>query len=105
MQGGDGESEIVEWEGRVLAAARVLAGLTVRELAAEAATTPRVITQLERRALIRVSPRQRHGYTSADLWGRIFEALARHGVEVVPEAEQHGAGVRWVQSRGIASRK
>ena len=82
----------------LLAAARVLAGLTVRDLAAEAATTPRVITQLEQRDLIRVSPRQRHGYTSAALWGRIVQALARHGVEIVPDAEPHGAGVRWVRS-------
>ena len=90
---------MAEIEGRLLAAARTLAGLTVIDLALEASVTPRTVGRIERTTINAVSPKLRHGHIAAATLRRIIQALARHGVEIIPEAEPHGAGVRWVQLR------
>ncbi|MFM9940582.1 MAG: hypothetical protein ACKVP7_13955 [Hyphomicrobiaceae bacterium] len=89
-------TDVIELDGRLLAAARALANLTVRELAAEADTTRRVISDLEQ-ATIRVADRRRHGFTSPELWSRIIAALGRRGVEIVAANNGHGAGARWLK--------
>jgi hypothetical protein len=33
------------------------------------------------------------------VWAKIVAALKRHGVELLPETEDHGAGVRWILPR------
>ncbi len=87
------------WDGRLVAAARALAKMTIKELAAAAATTRRTIDEIEAAPVVLVSPKRRHGYTSAVVWSRIVAALAAAGVEMVPESDQQGAGVRWARPR------
>src|SRR5262245_53405425 len=53
------------------------------------------IHRLEVGGEIRVADKLRHGYVSRDVWDRIVEALTRHGVELVPQNGEHGAGARW----------
>jgi hypothetical protein len=36
---------------------------------------------------------------SADVMAKIVAALKRHGVELLPETEVHGVGVRWFLPR------
>ena len=91
--------EVEVFEGRQLAAARTLAGLTVRDLAALAKVNKATIVALEKRSAIEVTSRLRHGYTSGQLWERVTTALAEHGVVMVQETEDHGAGVRWTRPR------
>jgi hypothetical protein len=83
---------------RQLTLARALAGLTIEEFAAQASVTKRTIHRLEASGEIHVAPRLRHGHVSADIWTRIVEALARHGVAFVLE-DDRGAGVRWMLPR------
>ena len=84
------------FEGRQLSAARGLAGLTVIQLATEAAVTPRTIHRLEvAKGAIHVSEKKRHGHLSRAIWTKIRDALARHHVELVPEGDNFGAGARW----------
>lgn len=92
-------SEIETWDGRQITAARMLAGLTVRELADKAETTKRVISDIETGGLVQVSPTRQHGHISADLWGRIISALEKAGVQLLMERGGHGAGVRWSYPR------
>jgi len=92
-------SEVEIWDGRQLTAARAMAGLTVRELAEQASTTKRVISDLESGGSVKVSPERRHGHVSADLWARIVNALQEEGVELLPERGGRGAGARWIQPR------
>jgi hypothetical protein len=87
------------FDGRQLTAARALAELTVAELAKAAGVTSRTINRLEVGGVIQVAPKKRHGHVSRDVWNKILEALARHGVELVPENGDHGAGACWVQPR------
>src|SRR5436190_23763956 len=91
-------------DGQQLAAARVLAGLTVRQLAAAADTTTRTVSRLELGGPVYVAARKRHGHVELALWQKIVEALARRGVELVPEADGRGAGVRWTLPRDERSR-
>jgi hypothetical protein len=37
---------------------------------------------------------------SGEVWTKIVAALKRHGVELLPETDEHGAGVRWLLPRG-----
>jgi len=37
---------------------------------------------------------------SDDVTAKIVAALKRHGVELLPETDEHGAGVRWILPRG-----
>jgi hypothetical protein len=93
------DDDVEIWDGRLIAAARALAGMTVRDLAEAAETTKRVVSDLEQRPQILISPTRRHGYVSRDLWSRITGALGTAGVELCPEKSGGGAGVRWAQAR------
>jgi hypothetical protein len=93
------ESAMRTFDGRQLTAARALAGLTVVELAAAAGVTPRTIHRLEIGGVIRVADKRRHGHVSRAVWDRIASALTEHGVELVPEGGDRGAGVRWTLCR------
>lgn len=55
--------------------------------------------RLELGGVVHVSDGLRHGHVSAEVWGKIESALARHGVELVPELEDRGAGARWTLPR------
>jgi DNA-binding XRE family transcriptional regulator len=87
------------FDGRQLTAARALAELTVVELAEAAGVTTRTINRLEIGGVTQIAPRKRHGHVSYYVWNKILEALARHGVELVPESEDHGSGARWIEPR------
>jgi hypothetical protein len=87
------------FDGRQLTAARALAELTVAELAKAAGVTSRTINRLEVGGVIQVAPKKRHGHVSQNVWDKITNALAQHGVELAPESETHGAGARWSQPR------
>lgn len=76
-------------DGRQVAAARALAGLTVRDLADAANTTKRVISKIETGGPVRIAKTRRWGHISADLWERIQRALAARGVELIDR------GARW----------
>lgn len=86
------------FDGRQITAARALAELTVAALADTAGVTARTINRIEISGLVRVAPKKRHGHVSQDVWDKIIGALARHGVELVPESA-HGAGARWIEPR------
>ena len=85
------------WPGRLIAAGRALADLTVRDLAEEANVTPRTIVRIETAPEVLVSPVLRHGAVSRDTWDKIIDALGRHGVELFPARGPYGAGVRRTQ--------
>lgn len=87
------------FDGRQLRAARALAGLSAAELAKAAAVTPRTVLRLEAGDVIHVADKLRHGHVSREVLDKIVEALARHGVELVPEDGDRGAGARWVLAR------
>ena len=89
------------FDGRQLTAARALAGLTVIELAQEAAVASRTIHRLEVGGAIQVAEKIRHGHVSRDIIGKIVEALARQGVELLSEGNGYGAGVRWKLPRAV----
>jgi hypothetical protein len=44
-----------------------------------------------------LAKRLAHRY-SGEVWDRIV-AVLRHGVELLPETDEHGAGVRWILPR------
>ena len=83
------------FDGRQLTAARALAGITVVELAEAAGVTARTIHRLEIGGVVHVAPKKRHGHVSRETLDKIVDALARHGVELVPEGDGRGAGARW----------
>ena len=87
------------WDGRQLTAGRALASLTVRQLAEKAQTTKRVVSELESRGPVLVSPSRRHGHVSLDVWRRILAVLQDAGVELLPESDDCGAGARWTMPR------
>jgi hypothetical protein len=39
-----------------------------------------------------IAKKLRHGHVS-EVWAKLVGALARHGVELLPETDEHGAGV------------
>ena len=85
--------------GRQIAAARALANVSARDLAAASGVTARTVGRLEDDGTIVISPRLRHGHVTRATFDKIVDALARLGVELVPEGEDHGAGVRWTLPR------
>lgn len=85
---------IETFPGRILAAARVAAGLGVRELCAAASVSRDTITRLEAMDVIHISPKQRHGCVSRETWGRIVGALAEKGVELTQRGVDHREGLR-----------
>jgi hypothetical protein len=46
-----------------------------------------------------IAKKLRHGHVSGEVWAKIVAALKRHSVELLPETEEHGAGVRWILPR------
>jgi hypothetical protein len=77
----DGPMAIIEiHDGRQLAAARALAGLGIRELAAAASVTVRTLHRLEIGGVIQVAQKKRHGCVQ-----QIVAALAVAGVELLPQ--------------------
>jgi hypothetical protein len=89
------------FDGRQLTAARALACLTVIELARAAGVAARTIHRLEIGGALPIADKVRHGHVSRDVWDKIVGALALHGVELVPESVDRGAGVRWAQPRSL----
>ena len=89
--------EVETFLGRQLAAARTLAGLTVRELAGLSTVNKATIAELEGRELIEITAKRRHGYVARATWEKITGALTASGVEVFHETEGHGAGVRYIR--------
>src|SRR5215468_726243 len=87
------------FEGRQLTAARALADLTIIELAEAAGVTKGTVHRLEFGGEQPISKKRRHGHVSSEVWAKIVAALTRHGVELLPEADEHGAGVRWILPR------
>ncbi len=87
------------WDGWQLTAARALAGVTMRELAEHAQTTRRVISDLETSGAIQIAETRRRGHVTRELWDRIVTALRDAGVELLPEGQGHGSGVRWARPR------
>jgi hypothetical protein len=93
------EADMRVFDGRQIAAARALANVGVKELAEAAGVTPRTIGRLEVDDAIAVAPKRRHGHVTKSTFDKIMSALAERGVELLPEREGHGAGVRWMQPR------
>src|SRR5690349_7965527 len=90
-------------DGKQLTAARALAGLGIRELAAAAGIAPRTLHRLETGGVIHVSEKKRHGHVQRAVWKPIIAALAIAGVELLAEGGSFGAGVRWKKPRGRRS--
>jgi transcriptional regulator with XRE-family HTH domain len=86
-------------DGRQLTAARALAELTVAELAESAGVTPRTLHRLEIGGVVPVAQKRRHGHVSQAVLDKITGALAVRGVELVPQTESLGSGVRWIAPR------
>jgi len=90
---------ITTHDGKQLTAARALASLGIRELAAAAGITPRTLHRLENGGVVHVSEKKRHGHVRRAVWERIMAALAIAGVELLAEGGSFGAGVRWTEPR------
>lgn len=88
--------------GRLLAAGRTLAGMTVRELAEASGVDKGTISELEGRDAFDVAPvpERRVGMVAGRVWSAIVAALATHGVEFVPGDEVQGEGVRRIVDVG-----
>jgi transcriptional regulator with XRE-family HTH domain len=87
------------FDGRQVTAARALADLTIIELAEAAGVTKRTVQRLEIGGELHIAKKLRHGHVSGEVWAKIVTALKRHGVELLPETDEHGAGVRWILPR------
>ena len=87
------------FHGRQIAAARALANVSTRDLAAAAGVTARTVGRLEEDGTLVISPRLRHGHVTRATFDKLKDALARLGVELLAEDEHHGAGVRWIRPR------
>lgn len=82
--------------GRLLAAGRVLAGMSVRQLAEAAGIDKATLNRLEQSGMIEIAPTEgrRTGMVSGRVWAAIVAALRNADVEIVAEASEHGEGVR-----------
>jgi transcriptional regulator with XRE-family HTH domain len=87
------------FEGRQLTAARALAEMTIAELAEAAQVTVRTLHRLEIGGAVPIAPKRRHGHVSQVVFDKIMAALAQRGIELLPEGEAHGSGVRWIRRR------
>jgi hypothetical protein len=65
------------------------------ELAEAAGVTKRTVQRLEIGGEQHIAKKLRHGHVSGEVWAKLVAALKRHGVELLPESDEHGAGVRW----------
>jgi hypothetical protein len=81
-----------------------LADLTITELAEAAVVSKRTAHRLEIGGELLIPKKLRHGRVSGVVWAKIVGALKRHGVELLPEIDEHGAGVRWLLPRAQRSR-
>ena len=86
-------------DGRQLTAARALAELNLIEFAEAAGVTSRTVHRLEIGGVQHIAQKRRHGHVSGEVWAKIVAAFKRHGIELLPETDEHGAGVRWIQPR------
>ena len=84
---------------RQLTAARALTDLTIIELGEAAGVTKRTVQRLEMGGEQPIAKKRRHGHVSGEAWAKIVAALKRHGVELLPATDDHGAGVRWIEPR------
>ena len=75
--------------------------MTVVELAKEAGVAARTIHRLEIGGVNQVAEKKRHGHVSRDVIASIVGALARQGVELMPEGGGYGSGVRWKLPRAV----
>jgi hypothetical protein len=48
---------------------------------------------------LQIAKKLRHEHVSSEVWAKIVAALKRHGVELLPKTDEHGAGVRWCLPR------
>jgi hypothetical protein len=85
------------FHGRQIAAARALANVSTKDLAKAAGVTARTIGRLAIDDVIGISPKFRHGHVSRATFDKIRDALGRLGVELLPEDEDRGGGVRWIR--------
>jgi hypothetical protein len=90
----------VSWSADLLDSARsftsgLSAGLTIAKLARRPAPprAPQVASEVG--GPVHVAARKRHGHVKLMLWEKIVAARARHGVELVPETDTVGSGIRW----------
>ena len=86
------------FHGQQLKAARVLAALTIAQLADAAVVTIRTVHRLEIGGVINVSSGRREGHVSLSVWSRIVDTLFAAGVELHQPTEQRGPGVSWRKS-------
>jgi transcriptional regulator with XRE-family HTH domain len=89
----------VIFDGRQLTAARALADLTITELAEAAGVSKRTVHRLEIGGEQHIAKKLRHGHVSGEVWVKIVATLRPHGVELLPETDGHGTGVRWILPR------
>jgi hypothetical protein len=87
------------YDGKQLTAARALAGLGIRELAAAAGIAPRTLHRLEIGGTIQVAEKKRHGHLQRAVWQKIVVARREAGVVLLPEGGSFGSGVRWTKPR------
>jgi transcriptional regulator with XRE-family HTH domain len=87
------------FDGRQITAARALADLTITELAEVAGVSKRTVHRLEIGGEQNIAKKLRHGHVSGEVWAKIAAALKRHGVELLSETDEHGAGARWILPR------
>jgi hypothetical protein len=57
------------------------------------------INRLEVGGAIYVATKKRHGHVELTLWNRIIDALTQHGIELLPNGDRRGSGVRWLNPR------
>jgi hypothetical protein len=48
-----------------------------------------------------IAPKRRHGHLTQAVFDKIAAALAKHGVELLPEGGSFGSGVRWTLPRDL----
>ncbi len=84
------KDDIEVWDGRLIAAARALIGMTSRDLAKAAGVSTKTIVRIEGDDHVMVSPTHRHGCTSRETWRKIVAILEAEGVELF---QQDGKGV------------
>lgn len=87
------KDDIEVWDGRLIAAARALIGMTSRELAKAAGVSTKTIVRIEGDDHVMISPTHRHGCTSRETWTKVLAAIEEKGVELVPAKSGKGPGV------------
>jgi hypothetical protein len=83
------------FDGRQITAARALAELTVAELAEAAGVAVSLCIASKSGASCTLPTNAATGMSGVRCGIRSSPRLNRHGVELLPETAEHGAGVRW----------